>query len=68
MESTGEKKMTIKQKIKKAKAVYAWVLLYNGGGEYIRISKKALLDSITVYESLDESKFDIDAEGQLYIN
>ena len=64
--------MTIKQKIKKARYVFVWVLVYTEDGEYIETSKAnvlRLLKSIPVnFKYIDQDKFVLREDGDLYIN
>ena len=57
--------MTIKQMIKKAKYVYAWVVLGNDG-RYIQIVKSNLLLVLKDSE-YDKNKFEMRGED-LYVN
>jgi len=59
---------SIQQKIRKAKNVFVWVLVYDGDGEYIQTSKGKLVNAINKYENLDESKFVLREDGDLYVN
>ena len=53
-----ENKMTIQQRITKAKSVFVWVNIYDGDGEYIETSKAKLVNALrSRFEDLDESKF-----------
>ena len=63
-----EKKMTIQQKIKQAKNVFVWVLVYDGDGEYIQTSKANVVRGIHSFEMLDKNKFVLREDGDLYIN
>ena len=64
--------MTIKQKIKKARYVFVWVLIYDDDGEYIETSKASvlrLLKAIPVnFKYIDQDKFVLREDGDLYIN
>jgi len=64
--------MTIKQKIKKARYVFVWVLIYTEDGEYIETSKAnvlRLLKAIPVnFKYIDQDKFVLREDGDLYIN
>ena len=64
--------MTIKQKIKKARYVFVWVLIYTDDGEYIETSKASvlrLLKAIPVnFKYIDQDKFVLREDGDLYIN
>lgn len=61
--------MTIQQKIRQAKNVFVWVIVYDGDGEYIETSKSKLLNAIrSNYEDLDQSKFVLREDGDLYVN
>ena len=62
------KKMTIQQKIRKAKNVFVWVVVYDGDGEYIQTSKANVVRGINSFEMLDENKFVLREDGDLYIN
>jgi len=64
--------MTIKQKIKKARYVFVWVLIYDEDGEYIETSKanvlrllKAIPENI---QYIKQDKFVLREDGDLYIN
>jgi hypothetical protein len=59
---------SIQQKIRKAKNVFVWVVVYDGDGEYIQTSKGKLVNAINKYENLDESKFVLREDGDLYVN
>lgn len=61
--------MTIKQKIKKAKNVWAYVILYENDGEYILVKKSWFLNSSQEeIRKLDKNKFVLRSDGDLYIN
>jgi hypothetical protein len=61
--------MTIQQKIRKAKNVFVWVVVYDGDGEYIETSKAKLVNALrSRFEDLDESKFVLREDGDLYVN
>ena len=60
--------MTIQQKIRKAKNVFVWVVVYDGDGEYIQTSKANVVRGINSFEMLDENKFVLREDGDLYIN
>ena len=60
--------MTIQQKIRKAKNIFVWVLVYDGDGEYIQTSKANVVRGINSFEMLDENKFVLREDGDLYIN
>jgi len=60
--------MTIQQKIRKAKNVFVWVVVYDGDGEYIQTSKANVVRGITNCEMLDKEKFVLREDGDLYIN
>ena len=62
--------MTIGQKIKKAKNIFAWVLIYApDDGEYIKVSKKHLRQIImNTKGGLSEDVFRLDDDGDLYVN
>ena len=60
--------MTIQQKIRKAKNVFVWVLVYNGDGEYIQTSKANVVRGINNFEMLDNEKFVLSEDGDLYID
>ena len=61
--------MTIQQKITKAKSVFVWVIVYDGDGEYIETSKAKLVNALrSRFEDLDESKFVLREDGDLYVN
>ncbi len=64
-----ENKMTIQQRITKAKSVFVWVNIYDGDGEYIETSKAKLVNALrSRFEDLDESKFTLREDGDLYVN
>ena len=64
-----ENKMTIQQRITKAKSVFVWVNIYDGDGEYIETSKAKLVNALrSRFEDLDESKFTLRQDGDLYVN
>ena len=64
-----ENKMTIQQRITKAKSVFVWVNIYDGDGEYIETSKAKLVNALrSRFEDLDESKFVLREDGDLYVN
>ena len=63
--------MTIQQKIRKAKNVFVWVDIYHGDGEYIEVSKSKLtnvLRSIKDFDLVDDNKFILREDGDLYVN
>jgi hypothetical protein len=61
--------MTIKQMIKKAKNVWAYVVLHENDGEYILVKKSWFLNlSQEQINNLDKSKFVLRGDGDLYIN
>ena len=62
--------MTIQQKITKAKSVYLWVEIYDGDGEYIETSKAKLINVLRQIniEDLDQNKFNLREDGDLYVN
>ena len=60
--------MTIQQKIRKAKNVFVWVVVYDGDGEYIQTSKANIVRGINNFEMLDNEKFVLREDGDLYIN
>ena len=62
--------MTIGQKIKKAKNIYAWVLIYApDDGEYLKVSKKHLRQvMMNIKGGLSEDVFRLDDDGDLYVN
>ena len=61
--------MTINQRITKAKSVFVWVNIYDGDGEYIETSKAKLVNALRSNpELLDESKFVLREDGDLYVN
>ncbi len=60
--------MTIQQKIRKAKNVFVWVVVYDGDGEYIQTSKANIVRGINDVEMLDNEKFVLREDGDLYIN
>ena len=64
-----ENKMTIQQRITKAKSVFVWVNIYDGDGEYIETSKAKLVNALrSRFEDLDESKFTLREDGYLNVN
>jgi hypothetical protein len=61
--------MTIKQMIKKAKNVWAYVILYENEGEYILVKKSWFINSSQEeINKLDKNKFVLRDDGDLYIN
>jgi hypothetical protein len=63
--------MTIQQKIRQAKNVFVWVDIYYGDGEYIEVSKSKLtnvLRSIKDFDLVDDNKFILREDGDLYVN
>ncbi len=61
--------MTIQQRITKAKSVFVWVIVYDGDGEYVETSKANLVNALrSRFEDLDESKFVLREDGDLYVN
>ena len=61
--------MTIQQRITKAKSVFVWVNIYDGDGEYIETSKAKLVNALrSRFEDLDERKFTLREDGDLYVN
>jgi|TARA_R100000027_G_C2226060_1_gene87612 hypothetical protein len=63
--------MTIGQKIKKAKKVFAWVMIYApDDGEYIEVNKSNLREVIQkAHAGLNDDNFKFDEDNQcLYIN
>jgi len=60
--------MTIQQKIRKAKNVFVWVVVYDGDGEYIQTSKANVVRGINNFEMLDNEKFVLSEDGDLYID
>ena len=61
--------MTIQQRITKAKSVFVWVIVYDGDGEYVETSKAKLVNALrSRFEDLDESKFVLREDGDLYVN
>mgnify|MGYP003150557906 FL=1 len=64
--------MTIKQKIKKARYVFVWVLIYTDDGEYIETSKASVLRLLKAipenFKYIDQDKFVLREDGDLYIN
>ena len=61
--------MTIQEKVTKAKEEYVWVLVYDGDGEYIQTTKGKLVNALRVNpEILDEDKFVLREDGNLYVN
>jgi predicted ATP-dependent endonuclease of OLD family len=62
------KTLTIKQMIKKAKNCFVWVVVYDGDGEYIRVSKTALNFPNQFIDNFDKEKFVLREDGDLYVN
>jgi len=60
--------MSIQQKIRQAKYIFVWVEVYDGDGEYIQTSKYKLVNGINSFENLDESRFNLREDGDLYVN
>ena len=64
--------MTIKQKIKKARYVFVWVLIYADDGEYIETSKANVLRLLKAipenFKYVDQDKFVLREDGDLYVN
>ena len=64
--------MTIKQKIKKARYIFVWVLIYDDDGEYIETSKASVLRLLKAisenFKYIDQDKFVLREDGDLYIN
>ena len=60
--------MTIQQKIRKAKNVFVWVVVYDGDGEYIQTSKANVVRGINNFEMLDNEKFVLREDEDLYID
>jgi len=64
--------MTIKQKIKKARYVFVWVLIYDEDGEYIETSKASVLRLLKAipenFKYIKQDKFVLREDGDLYIN
>jgi|TARA_Y100000310_G_scaffold8183_1_gene8804 hypothetical protein len=64
--------MTIKQKIKKARYVFVWVLIYDEDGEYIETSKANVLRLLKAipenFKYIKQDKFVLREDGDLYIN
>ena len=64
--------MTIKQKIKKARYVFVWVLIYGDDGEYIETSKASVLRLLKAipenFKYIEQDKFVLREDGDLYIN
>jgi len=63
--------MTIQQKIRQAKNVFLWVEIYDGDGEYIETSKSKLINilrSIKDFDLVDDNKFILREDGDLYVN
>ena len=60
--------MSIQQKIRKAKNIFVWVLVYDSDGEYIQTSKYKLVNGINSFDDLDESKVNLREDGNLYVN
>ena len=64
--------MTIKQKIKKARYVFVWVLIYDEDGEYIETSKANVLRLLKAipenFKHIKQDKFVLREDGDLYIS
>jgi hypothetical protein len=62
--------MTIKQMVKKANNVWAWVMVYGEDGEYVLVKKSWFLNlSSDSINKLDKSRFVFRSEtGDLYVN
>ena len=68
--------MTIQQKITKAKSVFVWVIVYDGDGEYVETSKASVLRLIKAlqknqpenFKLIDQNKFQLRDDGDLYVN
>tara|TARA_S200002703_G_scaffold159653_1_gene173919 strand:+ start:1836 stop:2021 length:186 start_codon:yes stop_codon:yes gene_type:complete len=61
--------MTIQQKIRQAKNVFVWVIIYDGDGEYIEVSKSKLINVLkSNFENLDQSRFVLREDGDLYVD
>ena len=60
--------MTIQQNIRIANNVFVWVVVYDGDGEYIQTSKANIVRGINDVEMLDNEKFVLREDGDLYIN
>ena len=58
--------MTIKQKIRKAKAIYTYTRTSDADGTYIKVSKSAVMQSLRGDEEHDY--FKLRECGDLYIN
>ena len=59
--------MTVKQKIKKARYVFGWVMLTQDEGKYLQIQKQSILQALREGE-FDEDRFVIRDGGDLYVN
>jgi hypothetical protein len=62
--------MTVRQKIKKARYVFGWVMLDEHDGKYLQVQKQSILEAIKDFEKedLDDDRFVIRDDGDLYIN
>ena len=64
--------LTIKQKIKKARYIFLWVLIYDGDGEYIETSKASVLRLLKAipenFKHIEQDKFVLREDGDLYVN
>ena len=54
--------------IKKANNVFVWVIVYDGDGEYIRVSKTAINFPSKTINNFDKEKFVLREDGDLYVN
>jgi Pyruvate/2-oxoacid:ferredoxin oxidoreductase gamma subunit len=59
--------MTIKQMIKQAEKVYAWVNIHDEDGAYIQVKKADLLTVLNLH-AYTRSRFDLREDGILYID
>ena len=59
--------MTVREKIKKARYVFGWVMLTQDEGKYLQIQKQSILQALREGE-FDEDIFVIRDGGDLYIN
>jgi len=61
--------MTTKQKIQKAKNVFAWVNIHDQDGEYIQVTKTHILFVCrNLGWKVSQDKFQLREDGDLYVN
>jgi len=62
--------MTVKDMIKKAKVIYAFVMINNHDGIYVEVCKKDLLNQLDqdVTATPEMHKFDLNGQNVLWIN